>query len=174
MLVYFVALPWCVRFCHVFPHPSSFFYLLETVIHETKFWWGNDMKTQGLECKHNLWHKVYMRLFCSWSLIFTWKHYEENTSVAVVHVQSSSLEQLLLKIITFLWKYTCKPAARRGKGRPRLIQNDVMAALDERNINGREARSLAEDRNRWRSPCLTSTPARQRRMTKKKMKVYTN
>ena len=45
----------------------------------------------------------------------------------------------------------CKPTGRRGKGCPRSTWNDtVMAALEERNIDRREARSLAADRNRWR------------------------
>jgi hypothetical protein len=56
--------------------------------------------------------------------------------------------------------WECKPAERRGRGCPRLIWNDnVTAALEERNMDGREARSLAADRNRWRSLCLTLTPA---------------
>jgi hypothetical protein len=35
----------------------------------------------------------------------------------------------------------------------------VMGALEERNIDGWEARSLAADQNRWRSLCLTATLA---------------
>ena len=36
--------------------------------------------------------------------------------------------------------WECKPAERRGKGRPRSTWNDnVMAALEERNIDGRGA-----------------------------------
>jgi hypothetical protein len=47
--------------------------------------------------------------------------------------------------------WECKPAGRRGKGCPRLIWNDnMMAALEERNIDGQEAGSIAADRNRWR------------------------
>ena len=45
-----------------------------------------------------------------------------------------------------------------------------MAALEKWNIDRRESRSLAADRNRWRSLRLTSTPARQKRTTKKKKK----
>ena len=38
--------------------------------------------------------------------------------------------------------------------------DNMMSALEERNVDGRQARSLAADRSRWRSLCLSSTPAR--------------
>jgi hypothetical protein len=48
--------------------------------------------------------------------------------------------------------WECKPARRQGKGSPRLIWNDnVMSALEERNIDKQEVRTLAADRNSWRS-----------------------
>jgi hypothetical protein len=45
--------------------------------------------------------------------------------------------------------WECKPAGRQGKECPRIIWNDnMMAALEERNIDEREARSIPADQNR--------------------------
>ena len=66
------------------------------------------------------------------------------------HMVRMSENRLLRKA----WE--CKPVGRWGKRCPRSTWNEnVMAALEERNIDGRAA-----DRNRWRSLCSTSTPVR--------------